>query len=63
MQIFVKTLTGHDWTSASLYDVTLDTSAVGLERAVDVLADCVQRPEAPAMPPVQPRTAADRSVR
>lgn len=60
---FVKSLTGKDWCDATLYDVTLDTSVVGLEHCVDVLLDLVQRPAAPPLPPVAPRTAADRDAR
>lgn len=60
---FVKALTGHDWCDSTLYDITIDTAAVGLERAVDVLLDVVQRPDTVPLPPVQPRTAADRDSR
>ena len=47
---FVKTLTRKNWCDATLYDVTLDTSVVGLERAVDVLVDLVRRPPAAPIP-------------
>lgn len=60
---FVKALTGQDWHDAALYDVTLNTSAVGFERVVDLLVNLVQRPEATALPPVVPMTAADRDAR
>jgi len=57
---FVKTLTRKNWCDATLYDVTLDTNVVGLERAVDILVDLVRRPPAAPLPPLMPRTAADR---
>lgn len=60
---FVKALTGHDWTDAALYDITIDTTAIGLERTVELLADVVLRGDTEALPPVQPRTAADRDAR
>jgi|KBSMisStandDraft_5_1062788.scaffolds.fasta_scaffold788918_1 cytidylate kinase len=60
---FVKTLTRKNWCDATLYDVTLDTSVVGLERAVDILVDLVRRPPASPLPPLVPRTAADRDAK
>lgn len=60
---FVKSLTGKNWCDATLYDVTLDTSVVGLEHCVDVLADLVLRPAVASLPPVAPRSAADRDAR
>lgn len=60
---FVKSLTSKDWCDATLYDVTLDTSVVGLEHCVDVLVDLVQRPAVSPLPPVTPRTADDRDAR
>jgi cytidylate kinase len=60
---FARTLTGRDWTDATLYDVTLDTAAVGLDRAVDLLVDLVQRPPAAPLGPVAPRTSANRDPR
>lgn len=60
---FVKSITNKDWCNATLYDVTLDTSVVGLDYCVDVLVDLVQRPAVAALPPVAPRTAADRDAR
>lgn len=60
---FVRSLTGRDWCDATLYDVTLDTKVVGLERCVDLLAAVVQQNPAAPLPPVVPRTAADREPR
>jgi len=60
---FVHAITGHDWRDSTLYDISLDTGTLGLERVVDILVDLVQRPDTPALPPVQPRTAADRERR
>jgi cytidylate kinase len=60
---FVKTLTRKHWCDATLYDVTLDTSVVGLEQAVDILVDLVRRPQARPLPPLMPRTAADRDAK
>jgi len=60
---FVKTLTRKNWCDATLYDVTLDTSVVGLDRAVDILVDLVRRPPAAPLPPLMPRTAADRDAK
>jgi CMP/dCMP kinase len=59
---FIKSLTGKSWCDATLYDVTLDTGVVGLEQAVEILADVVQpRPAAP-LPPLAPRGAVDRGA-
>ncbi|MFN7917090.1 MAG: cytidylate kinase-like family protein [Vicinamibacterales bacterium] len=60
---FVRSITNKDWCDATLYDVTLDTSIVGVEHCVDILADLVQRPAVAPLPPVAPRTAADRDAR
>ncbi|MGC4083516.1 MAG: cytidylate kinase-like family protein [Vicinamibacterales bacterium] len=60
---FVKTLTNKNWCDATLYDITLDTGVVGLERTVEVLASLVQRPPAAALPPLAPRAADDRTAR
>ena len=62
-QKFVRALTNKDWCDATLYDVTLDTSVVGLDYAVEVLAALVERPAAEPLPPVAPRTSADRDAR
>jgi len=57
---FVKTLTRKHWCDASLYHVALDTSVVGLERTVEILVDLVKRSPTTPLPPMMPRTAADR---
>lgn len=54
---FVKTYTGKNWCDAALYDVTLDTSAVGLDRSVDIIVDLIKRPPATPLAPFVPRTA------
>ena len=43
---FVRGLTGKGWCDATLYDVTLDTEAVGYARVVDVLVAIVEGQEA-----------------
>lgn len=53
---FTRSLTGRDWCDATLYDLCLDTHAVGLDRAADLIVDLVQRPDVPPLPPVSPRT-------
>jgi cytidylate kinase len=60
---FVKGLTGKSWCDASLYDITLDTTAIGAERVADILVDLVQRPDVAALPPVAPRSAVDGDAR
>ena len=35
---FVKTLTGRDWCDAALYDLSMDTSVIGIDGAVDLIA-------------------------
>ena len=60
---FARALTGREWTDATLYDVTLDTATVGLDRAVDLLVDLVQRPAGSPLGPVTPRTADNRNPR
>ena len=60
---FVKTLTRKHWCDATLYDVTLDTSVVGRERAVEVLVDLVRHPPASPIPAPIPLTPADRDAK
>jgi cytidylate kinase len=60
---FVRTLTGKDWCDATLYDVSFDTSVVGIGRVVDVLLNLVQQPPVSLMPPLTPRTPSDRAAR
>ncbi len=59
---FVRTLTGRDWCDATLYDVSLNTATAGLERAVDLVIDMIQRPADPTRPDVRPRAADGRSA-
>jgi cytidylate kinase len=40
---FVKALRGTTWATATLYDLTVDTSTVGLEPATDIVAGIVER--------------------
>mgnify|MGYP000903287634 CR=1 FL=1 len=58
----VRPLTQKDWCDATLYDITLDTSVFGIERAVDVLVDLVQRPSSGPLSPTTPLTSADRDA-
>ena len=60
---FVRTLTGKTWCDATLYDVSLDTSVVGIERVVDVLLNLVQQPAVSPVAPVTPRSSSDRDAR
>ncbi|HUR35464.1 MAG TPA: cytidylate kinase-like family protein [Vicinamibacterales bacterium] len=59
---FVKALTGRSWCDSTLYDITMDTNVVGVERAVEILVELVRRPPARPLPPIVPRTAADRDA-
>ena len=54
---FVRDVTGHDWCAATLYDISLNTAAFGLERVVDLIVEVVQRPTAAPLPPIAPRAA------
>lgn len=38
---FNKSITGREWTDATLYDLCLDTSTIGLEQAADIVASLV----------------------
>jgi CMP/dCMP kinase len=38
---FVRTLSGADWTDARQYDLALDTSTVGIERAIEIVLQLV----------------------
>jgi len=60
---FIRTMLKKSWCDASLYDVTLDTTVVGLERCVEIVVELVRRPPAVPLPPMVPRTAADRDAR
>ncbi len=40
---FLRTLTGADWTDARQYDLSIDTSAVGLEGATDLVLQVIER--------------------
>lgn len=47
---FVRSLTGHDWCDATLYDLSLNTATTGLQRAVDLIVDLVRRPSDGQLP-------------
>jgi cytidylate kinase len=53
---FVRTLTYKDWCDATLYDVTLDTSVVGLDLVVELLVELVRRHPATHLSPPPPHT-------
>jgi len=38
---FNRSITGRDWTDATQYDLCLDTSTIGLEKAADIVASLV----------------------
>jgi hypothetical protein len=55
---FARSLTGHDWCDAVLYDLSLNTETTGLDSTVDLIIDLVQRrPPAAPMPRLTPRTS------
>lgn len=55
---FVRSLTGHDWCDATLFDLTLNTGLVGLARTVDIIIDLVKQPAAvTTMSELKPRAA------
>jgi CMP/dCMP kinase len=54
---FVRSLTGHDWCDATLYDVSLDTGTTGLGRAADLIIGLIQRPATLTLADVTPRAA------
>jgi cytidylate kinase len=43
---FMRALTGCDWTDARQYDLTIDTSAVGIEAATDLILRVLSAPSA-----------------
>lgn len=53
---FVRHLTGRDWCDATLYDLCLDTAALGVDRAADLIVHLV---ESPPVGPPPARTTAD----
>jgi hypothetical protein len=53
----VRSLTGQDWCDATLYDLSLNTTVTGLDRAVDLIVDLIQRPAVAALSELAPRTA------
>ena len=57
---FARSITGRDWCDATLYDLCLDTDRIGLDRAVELIVDLVQRPPAEPLPPMTPRTPENR---
>lgn len=54
---FVRSVIGHDWCDATLYDLSLNTAAFGLDRVVDLIVELVQRRTAAPLPPISPRSA------
>jgi cytidylate kinase len=52
---FVRSLTGHDWCDATLYDLSLNTETTGLDRAVDLIVDLIQRPSTATLSNLTPR--------
>lgn len=60
---FARTLTGHDWYDATLYDLCLNTATTGLDRAVDLVVDLVQRPTTATLSKTVPRTIEDGNAR
>jgi cytidylate kinase len=60
---FVRSLTGHDWCDATLYDLSLNTGSAGLDRAVDMIISLIQRPAAAGLWDLPGRTAADGNAR
>jgi CMP/dCMP kinase len=56
---FVRSLTGHHWCDATLYDLSLNTATIGLDSAVDRIIDLVQSPAAATLSAPTPRTAED----
>ncbi len=60
---FVRTLTGHDWYDATLYDLCLNTATTGLDRAVDLIVDLIQRPTTATLSKTTPRTIEDGNAR
>lgn len=60
---FIRRLTGRDWFDATLYDISLDVGTVGVDRAVEIIADLVQRPPAAPLPDTTPRTAGSQDRR
>lgn len=59
---FINSIVKRDWCDAGLYDVTMDVSAVGRERVVDIIFNLVQRTPVAALPPLTPRAAAKRDA-
>lgn len=57
---FVRSISGRDWCDATLYDLSMDTHAIGLDRCVDLIADLVRQSRVPPLPPTTPRTSDDR---
>lgn len=57
---FVRSITGRDWCDATLYDLCIDTAAIGLDRSVDLIVDLAQRKPVSPLPPMTPRASADR---
>ena len=60
---FAHALTGRDWCDATLYDLTLNTDSVGLDRVVDLIVGIVQQAPTASLPPVTPRTVENRAAR
>jgi cytidylate kinase len=53
---FVRSLTGHDWCDATLYDLSLNTATTGLGRAVELIIELSERAAPATMADLRPRT-------
>lgn len=60
---FAASLVNRDWCDATLYDLCLDTAAIGIERAVDTIMHLASRKPGTPLPAVTPRTADNREAR
>jgi CMP/dCMP kinase len=54
---FVKSVTGKDWCDASLYDMCLNTGLTGLDGAVDLIVELMERPGTLSLSDITRRTS------